>query len=266
MKLDIFFAQNPIFRWQIFSSFLTSNGSTNLPSQRTLLAYHHKAGNIVMIRRGLYACVPPGESPNQISIDPYLIAAYLHNDSLLAYHTALSLHGYAYSLRSEYCYLTHHFALPFYFRDIVYKPVAYPNSLLRRKQTSFAIQTLYRNGLPIKLTSLERTMVDLLDRPDLSGGWEEIWRSLQTVQYFNLDILIDYALLLDNATTIAKVGFFLEQHKERLMVTSLHLTRLLARIPKQPHYLTPKLKIGSLVHKWNLIVPQHILLNQWDEL
>lgn len=266
MKLNIFFAQNPIFRWKDFSDFLTSNGSSNITSQRALLAYHSRVGNILMIRRGLYVYLAPGQSPNQISIDPYLITAYLHDDSLLAYHTALSLHGYAYSLRNEYYYLTHHFALPFSFRDIIYRPIAYPNSLLRKQQTSFAVQTIYRNGLAIKVTSLERTMVDLLDRPDLSGGWEEIWRSLETVQYFNLDTLIDYALLLDNSTTIAKVGLFLEQHKEQLMVTPSHLTALLTHIPKQPHYFSPKLKTGSLVGKWNLIVPQNILLNQWDEL
>lgn len=266
MKLNSFFAKNPIFRWEDFSSFLSNNSSTNLASQKALLAYHHRVGNILKIRRGLYAYVPPGVSASELSLDPYLVAAYLHDDSLLAYHTALSLHGYAYSLTSHYYYLTHHFALPFSFNDITYKPIAYPNSLLRTKQTSFATQTIYRYGLPIKITTLERTFVDLLDRPDLALSWEEISRSFQSIHFFNLDLLIDYALLLANSTTIAKVGFFLEQNKNQLMVTSNHLDRLLAHIPKQPHYLIPSSKSGSLVSPWNLIIPQQILLNQWDDL
>jgi hypothetical protein len=45
-------------------------------------------------------------------------------------------------------------------------------------------------------------LVDVLDRPDLSGGWEEIWRSLETIEYFDLDEIVAYARLLDNATTI----------------------------------------------------------------
>ena len=79
--------------------------------------------------------------------------------------------------------------------------------------------------------------MDVLDRPDLGGGWEEIWRSLEMVEFFDLDVVIEYTLLLENATTAAKVGFFLEQHKEALMVEASHLDPLRARRPLKPHYL-----------------------------
>ena len=75
-----------------------------------------------------------------------------------------------------------------------------------------------------RLTSLDRTLVDVLHRPDLAGGWEEVWRSLESVEYFDLDSVLEYALLLENATTAAKVGFFLEQHREPLMVEHLPST------------------------------------------
>ena len=72
--------------------------------------------------------------------------------------------------------------------------------------------TRERAGMPIRVASIERTMVDALDRPHFSGGWEEVWRSLESVEFFDLDKVVEYALLLDNATTASKVGFFLEQH------------------------------------------------------
>ncbi|OGA43455.1 MAG: hypothetical protein A3G24_12650 [Betaproteobacteria bacterium RIFCSPLOWO2_12_FULL_62_13] len=65
----------------------------------------------------------------------------------------------------------------------------------------------------MRATTLERTLVDVFARPDLAGGWEEIWRSLETVEFFDLDVVVQYVLLLENATTAAKVGFFLEQHQ-----------------------------------------------------
>ena len=37
--------------------------------------------------------------------------------------------------------------------------------------------------------------MDVLDRPDLGGGWEEIWHSLGTVEFFNLNQVIEYASL-----------------------------------------------------------------------
>jgi hypothetical protein len=78
--------------------------------------------------------------------------------------------------------------------------------------------------------------VDVLDRPDLSGNWEEIWRSLKSIEFFDLDQVITYALLLGNATTAAKVGFFLDQHKEVLMVEDVHLEPLRRQRPRHPHY------------------------------
>jgi predicted transcriptional regulator of viral defense system len=75
-----------------------------------------------------------------------------------------------------------------------------------------------RIGLPLRVTDIERTFVDVLDRPDLSGGWEEIWRSLESVEYVKTERVVEYALLLNKSTTVAKLGFFLEQHKDHLMV------------------------------------------------
>ena len=46
----------------------------------------------------------------------------------------------------------------------------------------------------------------------------------------------DYALLLGNSTTTAKVSFFLEQHRDAPAVEDRHLQRLRAHRPRQPHY------------------------------
>ena len=103
---------------------------------------------------------------------------------------------------------------------------------------------------------LERTLVDLFDRPDLGGGFEEVWRSLATVECFELDAVTEYAALLGNATTVAKVGFFLEAHRERLMVSDAHLARLRRRRPRQPHYFEKRdAGKGRLAARRNLVVP-----------
>jgi predicted transcriptional regulator of viral defense system len=115
-------------------------------------------------------------------------------------------------------------------------------------------------GLSVRVTNLERTMVDVLDRPQFGGGWEEIWRSLEGVAFFDLDVIVQYALLLQNATTIAKVGFFLEHHKEHLMVEGRHLDPLRKNSPQRPHYLSRgNRRPGRLVAGWNLVVPPEVL-------
>ena len=47
-----------------------------------------------------------------------------------------------------------------------------------------------RMGMDVRVSSIERTLVDSLHRPNLSGGWEEIWRSFESVNFLDLDQLI----------------------------------------------------------------------------
>jgi predicted transcriptional regulator of viral defense system len=132
---------------------------------------------------------------------------------------------------------------------------------------NFGVVTVDRSGMEVRVTSLERTMVDVLNRPVLSGGWEEVWRSLESVEFFDLDKVVEYALLLGNATTVAKVGFFLEQHREPLMVEEKHLKPLHDLLPRQPHYLNrDKRESGRLVSEWNLVVPSEVLERRWMEV
>ena len=137
-----------------------------------------------------------------------LVASRLAPDAVLAYHTALSFHGRAHSVAERFVFLTATRSRPLAFRTWQFRPVSFTKALCRAHEEFFAVQETERSGLPVRVTTLERTLVDVLDRPDLGGGWEEIWRSLGTVEFFNLDRVIEYATLMDNATTAAKVGFF----------------------------------------------------------
>ena len=114
------------------------------------------------------------------------------------------------------------------------------------------------------VTTLERTLVDALDRPDLCGGWEETWRSLESVEFFDLDRVVRYTLLLGNATTTAKVGYFLQQHREALMVEESHLTRLREHRPKEPHYTNRRAGSGKFLSDWNLVVPREVAERSWE--
>jgi predicted transcriptional regulator of viral defense system len=218
------------------------------------------------VRRGLYLAVPPGTNPARCPVDPYLLAARLADDSVLAYHTAMEFHGRAYSVWHQFLYLTARRPRPVTFRELRFRAVPFPEALRRKKLESFGVKTVERLGVPVRVTGYERTLVDLLDRPDLGGGWEEIWRSLEMVEFFDLDQVAEYALSLDNATTSAKVGLFLQTHRDALMVTDSHLKRLRDRRPKEPHYMERTARRpGRLVPEWNLVVPIEILDRSWEE-
>jgi len=262
-----FLAQNPVFTSKDFRAFQHGRGSKSAYTQKNLLAHYEQRGKIVRVRRGVYAAVPPGSTPDTAPVDPYLVASRLAADAVLAYHTALSFHGRAHSVSQRFEFLTATAPRPLTFRSWQFRAVRFPPALCRRQQENFAVEETERSGLPVRVTSLERTLVDVLDRPDLGGGWEEIWRSLETVEFFNLDRVIEYVVLLGNATTAAKAGYYLEEHREKLMVEEGHLERLAALRPKEPHYLARGAKTErKLVGRWNLVVPASLATRVWEQV
>ena len=267
MRIEDFFNQNPVFRVEELDSFLGQKGK-NAPQRRnSLLAYHRKKGRIINIKRSLYAVCPYDSSPDTLPVDPYLLAAKITQDGVLAYHSALEFYGRSYSVFNRFYYLSNQRAAPVRFRDYEFHCVRVPLKLREKNCPYFAVDNLDRLGTDARVTSLERTLVDVLDRPDISGSWEEIWRSLESVEFFDIDKIIEYTLLLENATTAAKVGLFLDQHRDTLMVQDNHLKRLYDLKAKQPCYLErSKRQSGRLVSDWNIVVPENILNRTWSEV
>jgi predicted transcriptional regulator of viral defense system len=267
LKLGDFFAKNPVFTVEELTYFLAKHGSYSRWTRKELLAHHRKQGHILRVRRGLYIVVPSGADPANYKVDPYLLAAKMTDDAVLAYHTALEFHGKAYSIFEQFQYLARRPFRALAFRSYRFRGVFFPKKLLNKRQETFGVKMAERAGVDIHVTSLERTLVDVLDRPDLGGGWEEIWRSLESVEFFDLDQVAEYALLLENSTTVAKVGFFLEQHRETLMVDDKHLKHLREHRPRRPHYMARGSKgPGRFVADWNLVVPEAVFRRSWEEM
>jgi len=267
MKHDDFFRNHPVFTGEELAKHLSSHGAVGERTQEALLAYYQKAGRVVRVRRGLYAVIPPGADADSYPIDPLLITAKLTADAVLSHHTALEFHGRAYSVQEYFTYSASRPLGPLTFRSYVLRGTTFPRALRRAGKEKVGVLTAERTGMELRVTNLERTLVDVLDRPDISGSWEEIWRSLESVEFFDLDEIVAYTLLLGNATTTAKVGFFLEQHRELLMVEDRHLNTLRDLRPRQPHYLDrSRRKAGRLVSGWNLVVPSEVFERAWEEV
>ena len=267
LKHDVFFRQHPVFTGDELARHLARSGSNGARTPERVLGYHTKAGRLRRIRQGMYAVIPPGVDGDIYPVDPYLVAAKMTPDAVLSHHTVLEFHGRAYSVWQHFIYSAERPAETLTFRDQVFRGTKFPQALVRSGAEYHGVLTVERFGMPLRVASLERTLVDALDRPDLAGGWEEAWRSLEAVEFFDLDEVVEYAMLLGNATTTAKVGFFLDQHRESLMVEDHHLKVLEKCRPRQPHYLDrSKRGGGKLVAQWNLVVPEEVLTQSWADV
>ena len=266
MKVEAFFYNNPVFRYEEFARWKAEQGeSANLRAVRKALLYHTKAGHLLNVRRGVYAFVPSNVTADQVSVDPYLLASKASKDSILAYHTALELHGVAYSVFEQFYFLTSQKIKPFEFEGRVFQPVTFPVALAKSNEEDYGIETLDRQGMSIQVTNLARTFVDVLDRIELGGGWEEVVRSISNMAALDIKAVIDYCLMLNNRILAAKVGYFLEQRQGAFAVNNEILQPLLKKKPLTPQSLVAHDEKGRSIKKWNLILPIRVLNKSWEE-
>jgi predicted transcriptional regulator of viral defense system len=260
-----YFTTHPVFTHAEFVAAHTATGRSEHTSNN-LLAQNLRAGRLVRIRRGLYATVAPGVEPEEATMDPYLVATKLADKAVVAYHAALQFHGKAHSVWQRFHYLTAARAKPMSFRRMEFVPVLAPIAVRDLFELGGGIVEKRHDGGVVRVATLERTLVDVLDAPDKAGGWEEVWRSLEMVEFFDLDAVADYTLKLGSSLTVARVGFFLEQHREELMVEDHHLEVLRPHAPAQARYLDTRREPGRLVAGWNLVVPERVLERTWGEV
>lgn len=266
MRSADFFATHPLFTHEEYLAAYGARGDRSPRTADSLLAWHAAAGKILHVRRGLYASVSAGATPGTFQVDPFLLATKLAPDATVGYHAALQFRGKAYSVWHRFTVLTQSHVRPLVFQGSEFVGVRPPRALTGLPDLGGGIVSEPHAGGTVRVTSFERTLVDVLDDPELGGGWEEIWRSLEMVEYFDLSAVVEHTLARGSALTTARVGFFLEQHREELFVEDQHLKVLHERAPRQPRYLDRKRETGRLVKPWNLVVPERVLNRIWAEV
>lgn len=266
MTVEKFFYDHPVFRYEEFALFKSEHGAIKAISVNTALTYYVKSGRIKPIRRKLYAVVPPNQSIASVSVDPYLVAGKATQDAVIAYHSALELLGAAYSSFGQLTYITQQKSKPFEFDGHWYQSVALPKALQQKQVTDIYVDTFNRQGVDIRVTNPARTFVDVLDRVELCGGWEEVFRSISSLAVLNIDQVIDYCLMLNNSRLNAKVGYFLSQRQDAFAVTEQQLSPLLAGKPKVAQYIPgAATEQFQLVKPWNIYLPLSVINQSWEE-
>ncbi len=195
MSIEQFLYEHPVFRFGELAEWKVRHGAHNKRAIHALIQHHLKSGRLFRVRRELYAVIPPNETVDSVSVDPYLIAGKVTHDSVLAFHTALELFGVAYSSFEQFTYLSEQKTKPFEFQGHWFQPVAIPASLRAKDAVLFEIETINRQGVDVHVTSVSRTFVDVLSRIELSGGWEEVACSISNIAVFSGAFIKIYSTL-----------------------------------------------------------------------
>jgi predicted transcriptional regulator of viral defense system len=221
----------------------------------SMLAQHLKAGNIRRVARGVFASVPKHANAETWSVDRFLAASRLRPGGVIAYHSALELQGYAYSESFDLQVVAPGqpgvLAAEGFTCRFIKAPAPYGDADLT---------TVDRLGQLVRVTTLECTVADLFDRPDLAGGTGELISSLDLIGRLDPDRLIARLAALRNATAAGAAGWWLESRRDQLGVSADDLDRLQTLAPKQNRYaLGAASGAGRLAARWRVILPEALL-------
>ena len=253
-KTASFLSAHPVFtRAEFAAAFGHPAGGANVTS---LLRHHLRAGNIKRVSREVFAAVPAHLPAERMVIDRFAAASKLRPDGVLGFHSALELHGIAYSEFNEVQLVsagrTERMDLPFG----ACRFVTPPKALAAAGKTDYLTMTMDRQGVTVRVTAVERTVVDVLHRPELAGGAEEVLKSLDLVRYLDPAKVADYVELLDNRSLASVSGWWLERRRGALGVADDVLKRLRARLPRSKHYaLGAEPGHAVFVEPWRVLLP-----------
>ena len=258
-----FLEQYPVFTLEeLRKSFSIQKGGREASD---LVQYNKSMGRVGVIKQGVYYAIRPGQSAQKAPVDPFILASKLAPDAVLSYHTALDLLGFGHSMFNAYYCFSIRFRPALRFRHDHFRIVVTPRKLREKSQELFGTEKVERLGVKLVVTGKERTLIECLEKPHNCGGFEEMYRSLEKIPFIQPDVLLEYLALREQKSLYARVGFFLEQHREDLHVEESLFGQLAHSVPAQPVYWTPQSKGGVLMKPWNLIVRKAVCERSWEE-
>ena len=262
MDYNNFFNRHPVFTLE---ELRLVNQNQRPASVYNNLKYYMKKGRVRIIKPGLYYVLPAGRNAEKYHTDSIHLASRLRKDSVLAFHTALDIMGYGHSLFHKFYYYSKMRMRKFFFNEDEFICIKVPESLRKKKMEMFGVEEIAYKNLPVQCTNRERTFIDCLNRPEYCGGIEELYRCIEKYPYVSFDEIIKYLDRFEKKVLYAKVGFFLQQHRDQFYVDDNILNDLKKHITSSIVYFDHNRRSGKLIKEWNLVVPEIIIDRGWEE-
>lgn len=222
----------------------------NEQAAHSLLHDYVRAGYLERVRRDLYVAISL-ESKTSVA-DRFLIATRIANDAYISHHSAFEYYGYANQVFHEVYVSTYS-----RFRDFQYSGITY--SRVSPKIDSGVLMA----NTGIRVTDLERTVIDSIYTFSKIGGLEELIRCLLLVPSLQQEKLITYLDEYRQANLYQKAGFILTELADPLGLSKPFFDYCKTKIPKAKKYLyTEKDALAKrfIFHEdWMIFAPKSII-------
>ena len=210
----------------------------------TILRGYIDESLIVKIRRNLYGVT--NLATKHIEANRYEVASALTPTAYVAYHSALEFYGVA-----NQVFNTMYVASESRFNSFEFDGLSY---IYAKSPTNVGIETPIMS-YGIRVTSLERTVIDCIDRIDRCGGSEEMLQCFGMIMHVSEAKMMEVLASYDKATLYKKVGFVLSRFRSRFNISDDFFETCWERANVGSKALTSYEDCTEYDREWNISYP-----------
>lgn len=204
-----------------------------------------KRGYIERVRRGLYAVV--SLETEQPIPSRFQIASRIADDACVSHHSAFEFYGYANQVFYDVYFSTEKKVRPFDYDGLRYQPVVWRGG-------AGIVET--NNG--VRVTSLERTVIDSIADFTRLGGLEELLRCLMLIPALEEKRLLEALEIHGRGQLYQKAGYILEAYQDELTLSEAFFSKCMALSSASKTYLFDKQDDFVFHEKWLLYAPREL--------
>ncbi len=227
---------------------------------------HHlvRKGWLERLRPGLFQLIPADRGREGIAdTNPLAAGAVLADPYFFSFGTACTFHGLTEQVFAE-IYIACQQRRPA--ESIRGTRYVFVNV---RPERFFGSTDVTALGETVRMATLERALIDALDRPQYAGGLGEVSRVvMRAATRVSWDALFDVLGLWKESACVQRLGYLLDLHQVEVPPDRRSALASLVRPTSRVH-LGPRHKwgtVGKLVSPWNIIenVPREALIEKGE--
>lgn len=216
----------------------------NIESARSALKRLMKQKMVVKIRNDLYTCIS-GETGSPVA-SRYQIACRITKTAYISHHTAIEYYG-----MSDQVYYDVYVSSETRFREFEFDGYTYKYASTKSQNGVENVQ--YSGG--VRVTDLEKTLIDSIKDMDKIAGTEEIVSFIQSLRKLDEKKLCQYLIEYKNQFLFQKTGYLLETYYAKGELTDKFIQICQEHIGQSKRYFSKDIYERAYNARWKLIVP-----------
>ena len=237
---------NQLAKYPVFTITEVEQLTGNSNTAYSLLDRLMKKGLMKKVRKNIYSVVNP--VTGQIVATRYQIACAITDTAYISHHSAFEYYGLANQVFYEIYVSSESKFNTFEYDNMTYKYVA------SRIQEGIVEA---KNTTGVRITDLERTVIDSIRDFNKIGGLEELLNCLEGIHFLDEKKVLRYLEIYNTQGLYQRVGYLLQHYQKEMQLSNDFIDSCKEKIGKSRRYLLNEESQKNIYNsEWKLMIPE----------